>query len=82
MKKILFILIPIFLFCCWTAICECGQEILVNTSTIGDQHLPSVCINKEGKLVIAWAPHSASYKHTDSYISIYARMFESDGSPY
>ncbi len=54
-----------------------GEEFQVNTHTNDSQLLPAVAMNDDGDFVIAWN----SYEQDGSEYGIYAKRYNSDGSP-
>ncbi len=52
-------------------------EFQVNTSTDGDQSVPSVAVSSDGKFVVVWRSESQSGTASSG---LYARLYDSDGS--
>jgi hypothetical protein len=56
-----------------------GSQFQVNTYTTSPQRDPSVALDADGGFIVAW--HSSLSAGTDSYSSIQAQRFGSDGNP-
>ncbi len=54
-----------------------GDEMVVNTSTLGDQDDPSLAVHADGSFVVAWEDDFLTYPIERSF----ARFFDSTGSP-
>jgi hypothetical protein len=52
-----------------------GAEFLVNTTTTGDQRIPSVSVSPAGTFVVVWSGPDASSQ------GVFARRFDPTGSP-
>jgi hypothetical protein len=57
-----------------------GDELQVNTTTIGDQHTPAVAASGAGGFVVAWRS-ATSYGSDHSTTSIHARRYDANGDP-
>ena len=57
-----------------------GTEVLVNTTTAGDQQTPAVTVADNGTIFVVWADGSGEPPDTDAY-GIRGRLFTPDGNP-
>jgi len=55
------------------------DEIIVNTTSMGDQYDPSVSIDEEGRALITWTQITDIGSSGDSTSVVCARLFNSDG---
>lgn len=58
-----------------------GADFLVNTTTTGDQYLPSVTGMANGQFMVAWTDQSATGSDTSSR-AVRAQIYNADGSTY
>jgi hypothetical protein len=56
-----------------------GSEILVNTSTAGNQDVPAVAVDADGDFVVTWMGPYLYRKNT--LYGVFARRFAPDGTP-
>ena len=60
-----------------------GGEILVNSSTVGDQTVPAVAMNLSGNFVVTWTsngqPNASTKGKDNSGTGVYAQRFSANG---
>jgi Ca2+-binding RTX toxin-like protein len=56
-----------------------GAELVVNSTTAGDQSDPTLCVLQDGRFVVAWTDRSYSGGDTDG-AAIRAQIFNGDGN--